>query len=158
MWPGASVFSICKMARGPLNQRVRILRASEGAGIKPQALRSEHFHSWASVSEGSQYDTTEIYFRGCTAETSGTGRGLGNGLSWNSTKLICLCVSASEAGQPVPPSGSGLHSGFLPTFRTPVLPHSPLLPLHSCIPEQFSVALGSSAGHRESLPVEHSGK
>lgn len=128
MWPGASVFSICKMARGPLNQRVRILRASERAGIKPQALRSEHFQSWASVSEGSQYDTTEIYFRGCTAEPVGQERP-GKWPFLELHKTNCLCVSASEAGQPVPPSGSGLHSCFLPTFRTPVPPHSPLLPL-----------------------------
>lgn len=74
MWPGASVFSICKMARGPLNQRERILRASERAGIKSQALRSEHFQSWASVLEGSQYDTTEIYFRGYIAEPVGQGQ------------------------------------------------------------------------------------
>lgn len=38
----------------------------------------------------------------------------------------CLCLTGWPTCSLF---GSGLHSGFLPTFRTPVPPHSPLFPL-----------------------------
>lgn len=131
MWPGASVFSICKMARGPLNQRVRILRASGRAGIKSQALRSEHFQSWASVLEGSQYDTTEIYFRGCTAEPVDRDRsGKWPFLELHKADLsVCLCLR----GWPTcslfrfgPPQCLSAH--FQDPCSSPLVPASPTRP------------------------------